>query len=194
MHVVLVGIDADAELAGVRRGLQHADAGAAGGVIDDVGAAIELRFGELAALHRIVPGGAGRAGHVLEHLGVRLHRLDAADIAAGELADERNVHAADEADLAGLRRQRGEHADEVAALLFLEHDGGDVRLVDDHVDDGELGVRELGCDLLDRLGLARSRRRRSGYEAALGEVAQRLLALAVVLDLEIADTRCRCPS
>ena len=66
MQPVLVGIDADAELAGIRRRLQHADAGAAGRVIDDVGAAIELRLGELAALHRIVPGGARGAGHVLE--------------------------------------------------------------------------------------------------------------------------------
>ena len=58
MQAVLVGIDADAELAGVGGRLQHADAGAAGRVVDDVGAAVDLALGELAALDRVVPGGA----------------------------------------------------------------------------------------------------------------------------------------
>ena len=113
-----------------------------------------------------------------------LGRLDAADVAAGETADQRNVHAADEADLAGLGGECREHADEIAALMLLEHDRGDIRRFDDHVDDGELRVGEFRRDLLHRFGMAEAdgddRR-----EAALGEFAQGLLALAVVLDLEI---------
>src|SRR4249919_1299022 len=42
MEMVLVGIDADAELAAILGGLQHADAGRAGGGIDNIDAAVEL--------------------------------------------------------------------------------------------------------------------------------------------------------
>lgn len=42
MQMVLVGIDADAELVGFRCRFQHAKARAAGGVIDHIRAAIEL--------------------------------------------------------------------------------------------------------------------------------------------------------
>ena len=103
LQAVLVGIDADAELAGIGRRLQHADAGAAGRGVDDVRALVDLRLGDFAALGRVVPGRRRVAGHVLDHLG-RAGRLGAADIAAAELADQRNVHAADEADLLGLAR------------------------------------------------------------------------------------------
>ena len=100
---VLVGIDADAELAGVRRRLQHALTGRARGGVDDVGAAIDLRLGEFAALDRVVPGRGRRAGHVGEHFVLAVGRVfDALRVAAFEFRDQRNVHAADEADLAGL--------------------------------------------------------------------------------------------
>ena len=49
LHVVLVAVDADAEDALVGRGLQHADAGAAGGGIDHVGALADLRAGQFGA-------------------------------------------------------------------------------------------------------------------------------------------------
>ena len=69
--------------------------------------------------------------------------------------------------------------------MLLVDDRADVRLVDDHVDDGEFGVREIGGDLLER-----RRPREAGHDdrvvAVLGELAQRLLALGVVLDFEIA--------
>ena len=71
-------------------------------------------------------------------VGIGLGGLHALRIAAGELADQRNVHAADEADLAGLGGHAGQHADEVGAFMLLEHDGLHVRQVDHHVDDGEL--------------------------------------------------------
>ena len=57
---VLVGVDADAELAGVGGRLQHADAGGAGGGVDHVGALVDLRLGEFAAR----PGSFQAAGVV----------------------------------------------------------------------------------------------------------------------------------
>src|SRR5207302_11326359 len=99
---ILVGIDADRELIGIGGGLKDAETGSDGRGIDDVGAATELRAGKLAALHRVVPGGTGCAGHVLEYFAAALHRLEPSDITAGQPPDERNIHAADEADLAGL--------------------------------------------------------------------------------------------
>jgi hypothetical protein len=60
------------------------------------------------------------AGHVLDHLGARLSRLGTLHIAAGEFADQRDIHAADKPDLAGGRGQRGGDADQIAALMLLE--------------------------------------------------------------------------
>src|SRR3546814_18226460 len=65
MQVVLVRVDTDGELAAVLRGLLDADAGAAGGRIDDIDAAVELALGALGATSRIVPTGPLGAGHVL---------------------------------------------------------------------------------------------------------------------------------
>ncbi len=97
-------------------GLQDADAGRAGRGIDDVDAAIELALGELGAAARIVPGGGRGAGHVGDQLGLGIGVLDALLEAALEAADQRDVHAADEADLAALGRQRGQHADQEGSL------------------------------------------------------------------------------
>ena len=72
MQAVLVAVHADAELAGISRCLKNTDAGAAGRVIDNVSAAVELRLGQLTTLDRVVPGRAGGAGHVFEDFGVGL--------------------------------------------------------------------------------------------------------------------------
>src|SRR3546814_7160380 len=77
MQVVLVRVDTDGELAAVLRGLIDADAGAAGGRIDDIDAAVELALGELGATRRIVPRGRRGAGHVLHHLDVAADVLGA---------------------------------------------------------------------------------------------------------------------
>ena len=70
--------------------------------------------------------------------------------------------------------------------MLLEHDRLHVGLVDDHVDDAELGVGEFVGDLAERRrpGEADGHDRR---EAVLGEFAQHLLALRVILDFEIAE-------
>src|SRR6476469_7387513 len=114
----MIAVAADAELAGILGGLHHAESGGAGGVKHHVGAAAELALGEFGAFGRITPGGGGRAGHVLEHLGLRIYVMHALGVAEGELADERNVHAADETDLAGAGGERGRHAAEEGGLLL----------------------------------------------------------------------------
>ena len=185
MDVVLVGVDADRQRTAIGSGLQHAQARGAGCGVNDVRTLGHLALGDLAALDGVVPGGTGVTGHVLEDHGVGLRGLDALGIAAAELADQRNVHAADEADLAGLRRHAGEKPRKVGALVLLEHDRLDVGLVDHHVDDGEFQVRIFLGDLLDgcRLGEARGD---DGRIALVGEVADGLFALGLVGDLELA--------
>jgi Fe2+ transport system protein FeoA len=69
--------------------------------------------------------------------------------------------------------------------MLLEEDRADVGQVDHHVDDGEIGVGELRRDLLQRVAVGEADGD-DGVVAAAGEAAQRLLALGVVLDLEIA--------
>ena len=126
------------------------------------------------------------AGHVGEHFVLGVDVFDALRIAAAEGGDQRNVHAADEADLAGLGGLRRDHADEERAFLGLEHDRLNVGLVDDHVDDAELGLREFVGDLAERGGPGEA----DGHdrrEAVFGEFAQHLLALRVVLDFEVAE-------
>src|SRR6202522_1692121 len=54
--IVLIGVDADAEFAGVRGSFQHALSRCARRRIDNVRAAIDLRLREFSALHRVVPG------------------------------------------------------------------------------------------------------------------------------------------
>ena len=123
-----------------------------------------------------------------EHLGLRIDVLHALLVAELEVADQRDVHAADEAHLAGLAGHGGGHADEERALVLLEDDGLDVRLVDHRVDDGEVGLGILGGELLERGGEGEA----DGDDdvgAATRHPAQRLVALALVrdLELEVAD-------
>ena len=78
----------------------------------------------------------------------------------------------------------GQDADEVGAFLFLEDHRADIRLVDDHVDDGELEIRKFCRDLVQR-----GRPGEAGHDdrivAVFGEAAQRLFALRGVLDFEL---------
>src|SRR3546814_12986931 len=91
----------------VLRGLIDADAGAAGGRIDDIDAAVELALGELGATRRIVPGGRRRACPVLHHLDVAADVLGALLKAAGQLAVPQAVHAAVKAALARPEEELG---------------------------------------------------------------------------------------
>src|SRR6266446_6441515 len=185
LEVVLVRVDADGELALVLGGLQHAEAGGAGSRVDDVGAAIELAAGQLAPARRIVPGGRRGAGHVLEDLDPGIDVPRALLVAERELADQRNVHAADEPDLAALAGHGRGHADQERSLVLLEHDRLHVGQVDHAVDDRELGGREFLGDLLDGRGLGEADAHHD-LRAAPGHVALGLLALGLVGDLELA--------
>ena len=173
-------------LARVGRGLEHALAGRARRRVDDVRPAVDLRLGELAAFDRVVPGGGRGAGHVGDDFVAALRILDALGIAAFEGRDQRNIHAADETDLAGLGRLSRDHAHQERAFLRFEHHGLDVGLVDDRVDDRKLGVGEFFGDLAER-GRPCKPGHQDRAESVLGELAQDLLALRIVLDLEVAE-------
>ena len=184
MQVVLVAVDADRQIAGIGRRLIDAGTGSAGRGIDHIGATIELAARQLAAAARVVPGGRRRAGHVLVHLHIRVGIVHALLIAAGELADQRDVHAADKTDLSGLRGHGCQDAHQERALMLLEDDRLNVRQIDHTVDQRELGVGELPGDHLDRRGLGEANGEHD-IGAAAGHAPQRLLALGLVGDLEL---------
>ena len=186
VDIILVAVAADAEPALVFGGLHHADAGGAGRMKDDVGAAPELAPGEFGALGGVAPRRRGGAGHVFKHLDARMHVLGAGAVAQRELADERNVHAANKSDPAGLRGQRGEHAAEKRRLLLAEVDRLDVWQVDGAVDDRELHGGKLLRDLFDGRGL-READRHNDRRTAPGELGHHLLTLCGVGDLELAE-------
>ena len=97
-------------------------------------------------------------------------------IAAGELADQRNIHAAYKAHGPGLGGHRRHHAHEVRPLLFGEDHRFHVRLIDNHVNDREFGVREVRRNLCQRVAKGKARHH-DRVGASLGQTAQRLFAL-----------------
>jgi hypothetical protein len=103
-------------------------------------------------------------------------------VAAGEGADQRDVHAADEADLARLGGHGGGDAGQVGAFLFLEQDRVHVLAGGVTVDQDEVHGRELGRDLLHRLGL-READGRDQVELLAREAAQHLLGLGIAAGL-----------
>ena len=68
--------------------------------------------------------------------------------------------------------------------MLVEDHRADVRLLDHRVDHHEVGVGKLGGYGFHRRGIGEARGD-DGVVAALGEAAQRLLALGVVLELEL---------
>src|SRR3990172_3870392 len=146
----LVSVHADGRLLLQHRGLEDANPGAAGGVVDDVRAAVVLRGGHLLALHRVAEGLTGGARVVAEDLGLAVAVLDPGDVARLERLDERDLHAADEAHLVGLRLQPRGAANEEGTFVLLKEQGSDVGLVgDEAVHDGELHAPEVlgrACD------------------------------------------------
>src|SRR5262245_61513817 len=184
VDVVLVRVHADRELALVLRGLEHAEAGGARGGVDHVGAAVELAPRQLAAAGGVAPGGGRGPGHVLVDLDRLVDVVRALLVSERELPDQRDVHAADEADLPGLGRHRRRHPDQERALVLLEHDRLHVGQRDHRIDDRELDRGELLRDLLETAGL-READADDDRRASPRHVAQRLLALALVGDLEL---------
>ena len=183
MQVVLVGIDADPQHAFVGGGLQNTDPGAASCRIDHVRALRFLGFGQLATLHRVIPGRRRGAGIVHDDLAIGLGRQEALTIAAFELVNQRNVHAADEADRARFRGICRHDPGQIRALAFVEDVRLHVRLIDDHVDDDEFGIRVIGCDLAQHLAKGEA-----GHDdrvgAGFGQPAKRLFALRLGLHFQ----------
>src|SRR5215213_6874053 len=185
----LIGVDPDGELllGGGRR--DHAGSGAAGGVVDDVGALADLLQGQLLALGRVAEGLGGVAGVVDQDLDVLAllvgDVLDARLVAGLELLDEAlALLAADEADGVGLGLEGGRRPDQKRALLFLEADAEQVLVLlgaelVEAVDHRELGVGALG----GRLGDVRGEQEADPEDQAValvGQAVQQLLAVGAV--------------
>src|SRR5919107_1503650 len=166
--------------------VEDAEAGVAGGREYNVRALAYLRERQLLALARVVPRAVGDADVVVYDVDLGVDRLRALLVASREAVYEADVHAADEAYGAGLRLARGDHADEVGALVLLEDERGDVRQVARAVDDGEVYFRVV---LRDRLHDGRLREADADDEvvAALGEGAHRGLDGGRVARLHVAQ-------
>ena len=184
--MVLVGVHTDGKLAAVLGCLIDTDTGTAGCGVNHVSAFGELGLGQLGTFGRVSKRGRGRARHVLEHFDLRIDVLGALLVAALELADQRDVHAAHETDLAGFGGDGSQCAHQEGTFMLLEDDGLDVRLVDHHVDDGELGFREFGRNLLYRRTHVETDRHDRAVATA-GQTTQTLLALGFVLGLKLFD-------
>src|SRR6266545_208623 len=163
--------------------------GAAGGVVDDVGALADLLQGELLALGRV----AERLGRVA---GVVDQHLDALAVAVGDVLharlvagleplDEVALQAADEADRVRLGLEGGRRADQEGALLLLEADAEEVAVglragVGEAVDDREGRVGALGGRLGDVLGEQEADAEDEPV-ALVGQAVEQLLAVGAVL-------------
>jgi hypothetical protein len=62
-----------------------------------------------------------------EHAACRAHVPDAGLVAGLELADQRDLHPADEPDDLRVREQPGDRTDEEAALVLAKSQPGEVR-------------------------------------------------------------------
>ena len=70
--------------------------------------------------------------------------------------------------------------------MLVEYHGADVRRVNDHVDDGELGVGVIGCDLTQS-GAESETGHDDRVGAGFSEAAERLLALGFGLKLDLVE-------
>src|SRR6478672_9285289 len=168
-QVRLVDVDAVAPDTRLLRRRERAEAARAGDREDDLRTGRDLVLRDRLALVlrdevlRVADQDL-RPGHALRSTGA---------VAGDERVDRRDLHAARGADrvaASALRHQRGEAADQVALLLGLERDPGDVlddelpglvrerRDLDRVVRDRELGVRELLRDRRFRICEQEARR------------------------------------
>ena len=153
---VLVGVDADDELVVLLGGVENPQTRVAGGGEDHVRPLADLGHRQLLALARVVPRRLGDADVVLDDPDLRVDGARSLLIAGGEPVDEGDVHAADEAEDAGLGLAAGDHAHQVAPLVLLEDQRGHVGQATHAVDDGEVDLRVVLRHRLDdgRLGEA----------------------------------------
>src|SRR5262245_22004294 len=156
MQVVLVGVDADAPLAGAVRRAEPAEAAAPGRREDDLRFALQLVERDLLALRLIVEGQVVRVA--VDDRDLRVGPRGAR-LVAGEVAhDRRNGVRADAADdlrpLLVFDDEAGDVPNQVASLLLAELEAANVprmglELREVDVDAGELRVRELRRDAVE---------------------------------------------
>ncbi|MNK83189.1 hypothetical protein D3C87_1029920 [compost metagenome] len=188
--MILVRIDADGQLAFFLGHLQGAHAAAASDGEDDIDAALELRAGQFATLGRVIPGAGRGADHVLRDFHLRIDGLRALRVAAGEVADQGNIDAADEADFLALAGHGCRHAHQVGAFFFLEDNGIDVAAGGLAIDQHEFYVRKFLGDLLHGLRL-RKADGRDHVEFLAGQATHDLFSLRIARCLHFDEGNAR---
>src|SRR5690606_26728580 len=180
-RLALVGVDADGLLAGRRGGLEHAEAGVARGVVDDLRAVLEHLLGrDLALVGGAEAGEVAVRREVLDvDPGVALDRLHAGLEARLELLDQLGLDTADVADVAALGLQRRGDTRQVGALLLGEEEAGHVGGVGGRVDDRELDLRVLLGGLLDVLAVGEADAD-DRVVARVGELGEQFAAVRAV--------------
>ena len=167
---------------------------------DHVDALAVLAERHLLALAGIAERFRRHAGIRHEHFAVGTHMLDAGAIARLELVDQRDVHAADEADLLALADQRRQRTHQERALLLAELERDEVgrhrqriaRAVGGHgvVDVGEADVRVL---LRQRVDVVAEDEADADHqvEPLGGQQAQPGLAIGALARLDVAHPRAK---
>src|SRR3569832_973164 len=126
-HGVLIAIDTDRAQPALARRREHAVAGLARRREDDVGALLVLRRAELLAERRIRERLWLGARVRRQHAARRTHVVNTGLVARLELAEQRNLHAADKPDRVRARRQPCDRADQERTLVLAKPQPREVR-------------------------------------------------------------------
>ena len=127
-HLVrLIAVDADRQHLRLARGFEHARAGRAGRVIDDVHTGGDLARGDRLSLRRIAERIRARAGVRRVNHARPSRRERARAIPRFELLDQIDVHPADEPDVPRLRGERRRRPDEERAVFLAKPQAREVR-------------------------------------------------------------------
>src|SRR5256885_1538446 len=163
-EVQLVGVDADPPESLRLRLIERAEAAAAGSREDDLRLLADLVERDLLALRLVAEGRIIRVAE--DDRGLRVRLLDTGSVAAEVADDRRHRVRADRAGDVGtgllLENEPRQISDEIARLLLLELDSAHVRRLRRKirvadVDPGELHVRELGSNLVQRVAHEKAR-------------------------------------
>src|SRR3972149_4256183 len=180
--VVLIGVDSDCVVIRLLRSGDDAFAGAAGHLVYDVGALLELRQRQFLPFGRVTEG----VGVADQDLGLLVDVLRPFLVADDELVDSHRLGPADNADdllrvgprdLCVLGHHRRQRPRQERSLMLLEDDGDDVGFVHGDVENREFRVGKVWGDAGQGLE-GREPERNAQGKTCLRRLAQQLLALA----------------
>src|ERR1044071_5412534 len=188
--VELIAVHADRKLLLLLRRVEHPITGLTAGMIDDVDATRVLRQRELLALRRIRERLGLRSSVGGQHGAIGAYLLHAGLEAGLELADERDLHPAHEAELLGLGDPARDRADQDRSLVLAKAKPDEIgwSLVDALrqvvIDASELRIGKLGREL----GHVVAEDEPDADDHAVpgrGALAERALAIRAVAGLDI---------